>query len=85
MSLQREQRKGSFLCVDLHVGKLVMVANNLFGHGQVRVQQRLRRTIHRQPGEAAHVAEQFSQRLELFMEGHASSASPGRRAVRGRK
>ena len=66
--LQREQREGSFLGAGLHVGKLVMVANNLFGQGQIRLQQRLRRTVHRQTGETAHIAEHFSQRIELLME-----------------
>ncbi len=45
-----------------------MVSNNPFGYGQVRVQQRLCRTVHRQSGEAAHFAEHFGKRVELSME-----------------
>ena len=35
--LQREQRKGSFPCAGLHADELVMVTDNLFGHGQVHL------------------------------------------------
>ena len=65
-----------FLRTVKHLGEVVMVGNNLFGHGEVCL-QRTRRTVHCQTGEVAHVAKSFGQRAELLMERRAHRLTVG--------
>ncbi len=65
--LQRQQFERLFFGHPLLGSDVLMVCDDLFGQGQIRFQQGVRRVLHRVCGQATHLAQSRAERRQLLL------------------